>query len=158
MVDPMAKGPSRRSRRRLVSDVGDEPTLMRTSTGTTQRSVVAPCADAPRAAGGRSCHVDPDPPKGCRLDDVDGRLAHLAAEILACAVALACQLDDIQGPGGSPVTLATPARVSARAVPDGVSAVEGNPLLMAPSTTRDARLSALAWNGRRSRAQPCDVT
>jgi hypothetical protein len=138
MVDPMAKVPSRRSRRRLVSDVGDEPTLMRTSTGTTQRSVVAPCADGPRAAGGRSCHVDPDPPKG--------------------AVALACQLDDIQGPGGSPVTLATPARVSARAVPDGVSAVEGNPLLMAPSTTRDARLSALAWNGRRSRAQPCDVT
>jgi hypothetical protein len=149
MAQSMAKGTSRRSRRRSVWCVGDEPTLIYAPTDTTQRPVVTLGANGPPAAGGRSCHMDP--PKECRPGDVDGRLSHLAGEILACAVALACQLDEIHESGGSPVTLITPARVSAHGVSGVANFVDSNRPLMAPSAAR-------ARNGCRLQAQPYNVT
>jgi hypothetical protein len=94
----------------------------------------------------------------CRPDEVDGRLAHLAAEIFACAVALACQLDDIHESGGSPVTLITPARVVAHGVSGVANVVDSNRPLMAPSAAHEVLLSKCARNGYRSQAQPYNVT
>lgn len=96
MVEPIAKGTHRRVRQRPESDVAGVPRRMCLSAGTTREDETVSVANEPRKTGDRARYIDEHPTRKRRPNPAGDRLSHLATEVLTCALALACLVDDAQ--------------------------------------------------------------